>query len=109
MIHGILGQIAQNLHDSLEICQTQNLNLKILPIILKMGKQICTVKPCYILAKRLRLFAMRLPSLSWGNGLLGCGITFDIFTHVLHGSFFLFLFCFFFFFATNVAHLQYKT
>ena len=80
----------------------------------------CTVKPCYILAERPRLFAVRLPSLSQGNGLLGCGITFDIFTHVLHRSFF-----FFFFFATivqkrkctyddlvdgyNVAHLQYKT
>ena len=29
----------------------------------------CTVKPCYILAERLGLFAMRLPSLSRGNGL----------------------------------------
>ena len=46
----------------------------------------CMVKPCYILAKRLGLFAVRLPSLSWGNGLLGCGINFDIFTHVLHES-----------------------
>ena len=25
------------------------------------------------------------------NGLLGCGITFDIFTHVLHGSKFIFV------------------
>ena len=49
----------------------------------------CTVKLYYILAERFGLFAVRLPSLSGGNGLLGCGITFDIFTHVLHGlSFF---------------------
>ena len=33
-------------------------------------------------------FAVRLPSLSKGEMDLGCGITFDIFTHVLHGSFF---------------------
>ena len=27
----------------------------------------CTVKPCFVLVKGLRLFAMRLPSISWGN------------------------------------------
>ena len=38
-------------------------------------------------AERFGLFAVRLPSLSWGkNGLWECGITFDIFTHVFHGS-----------------------
>ena len=42
----------------------------------------CMVKLYHILAKRFGLFAVRLPSL------LGCGITFDIFTHVLHGSIF---------------------
>ena len=47
----------------------------------------CTVKPYYISAKRFGLFAVRLPSLSRGNG-LGYGITFDIFTHNLHGSYF---------------------
>ena len=51
----------------------------------------CMVKPYYILFERLGLFAMRLPSLSQGKGLLGCGITFDIFTHVLHGSLFYFI------------------
>ena len=51
----------------------------------------CTVKPYHILAKRFGLFAVRLPSLSQGNGLLRCGITFGIFTHVLHGSRFFFI------------------
>ena len=50
----------------------------------------CTVKPYYILAERFRLSAVRLPSLSWGNGLLGSGITFDVFPHVFcTGRFFL--------------------
>ena len=56
----------------------------------------------------------------------GCGITLDIFTHVLHGFIiFCFIYLFIYFFATilqkckctyddlvdgyNVAHLQYKT
>ena len=34
-----------------------------------MKKQMCMVKPYYILFKRLGLFAVRLPSLSRGNGL----------------------------------------
>ena len=55
-------------------CRKQNLNLKILLVNLKillmnlkMKKQMCTVKPYYILAEKLGLFAMRLPSLSQGN------------------------------------------
>ena len=51
-----------------------------------------TVKPYYILAERFGLFAVRPPPFPRGNGLLGCGITFDIFTHVLHRSFLLFLY-----------------
>ena len=31
----------------------------------------CMVKPYYILAKRFGLFAMRLPSLSWGKWTVG--------------------------------------
>ena len=58
---------------------------KILLVILKTKKQMCTVKPCYILAKRLGLFAVRLPSLSWREMDWGCGITLDIFTHVCTG------------------------
>ena len=54
----------------------------------------CTVKLYYILFERLELFAIRLPSLSRGNELLGCGITFDIFTHVLCGSFLSLIFYF---------------
>ena len=121
-----------------EICMirwkfAKNLNLKILLINLKMKKEMCTVKPYYIfsrkkcvrlsciifLAERFRLFAMRLPSLSRGNGLLGCGITFDIFTHVLHGSFLFALLLQLYkkckctnddlVDGYNVAHLQYKT
>ena len=46
----------------------------------------CTVKPCFVLAEGLRLFAVRLPSLSQGKVWGGCGITFDIFTHGNHGS-----------------------
>ena len=64
---------------------------KLLLVNLKTKKQMCMVKPYYILAERFGLFAVRLSSLSWGKGLLGCGITFDIFTHGLHGSFFCFI------------------
>ena len=39
----------------------------ILLVNLKMEKQICTVKPYYILAKRFGLFAMRLPSFLGGE------------------------------------------
>ena len=66
-------------------------------------KQMCTVKPYYILFERLRLFAVRLPSLSVGNGLLGCGITFDIFAHVLHGSI---IFVFFNILFYNLQYLK---
>ena len=41
----------------------------------------CTVKPYHILDERFGLFAIRLPSLSQGNG-LGLWHNFDIFTHV---------------------------
>ena len=46
------------------------------------------VKLYYILAERLGLFAVRLPSLSRGIGLLGCGITFDILPMVYMVTFF---------------------
>ena len=81
----------------------------------------CIVKLCYILTKRLGLFAMRLPSLSWGNG-LGLWHNFGYFYPCFAQVYFLFAL---FFFATiqqkrkctdddlidgyNVAHLQYKT
>ena len=45
----------------------------------------CAVKPYHVLAERCGLFAVRHPSLSPGNGLLECGITFYIFTHVYMG------------------------
>ena len=44
------------------------------------------IKPYHILNEKFGLFAIRLPPFPGGNG-MGCGITFDIFTHVLHGSF----------------------
>ena len=60
------------------------LKSKILPINFEDGgTQECTVKPFFVLADGLRLFAMRLPSLSQGMECGDCGITFDIFTHVL--------------------------
>ena len=36
-----------------------------------MKKQMCTVKPYYILAERFGLFAMSLSSLSWGKWAVG--------------------------------------
>ena len=53
-----------------------------------MKKRMCTAKPYHIFAERFGIFAVRYPSLSQGNGLLGCGIIFDIFTHVFTGLFF---------------------
>ena len=53
----------------------------------------CTVKPYHIVSRKIWTFC-RKASLPFpgGNGLWECGITFDIFTHVLHGSSF-FEFC----------------
>ena len=53
-----------------------------------MKKRMLTVKPYHILAERFGLFAVRLPSLSRGNGLLGCGITFDILPMFYTGQYF---------------------
>ena len=50
---------------------TLKLTLQILPIILKMRNKVCTVNLCYVLAKLFILFAMRLPSLSWGKWTVG--------------------------------------
>ena len=44
----------------------------------------CTVKPYHILNEGFGLVAVRLPSLSQGEWTWGCGITFDIFTHVYY-------------------------
>ena len=60
------------------------------------GTQECMVKPFFVLADRLRLFAVRLPSLYLGMECGDCGITLDIFTHVLARV--CFFFCFFFVF-----------
>ena len=47
----------------------------------------CTVKPYHILNEGFRTF-WRKASLPFpGEWTWGCGITFDIFTHDLHGSF----------------------
>ena len=52
---------------------------------------VCTVKPYHILNEGFRTFC-RKASLSFpGEWTWGCGITFDIFTHVLHGSLFKFI------------------
>ena len=56
--------------------------------------EVCTVKSWSASTEGLRLFAVRLSSLSRGKcGVCGimcgvCGITFDIFTHVPTGPFF---------------------
>ena len=52
----------------------------------------CTVKLYHILAEIFGLFAVRYPSLSQGKWTFfwDCGMTFNIFTHVLHTSFFFF-------------------
>ena len=68
---------------------------QILPINFEDGGTQEWVKPFFVLADGLRLFAMRLPSLSQGMVCGDCGITFDIFTHVLaQVCFFLFFFLF---------------
>ena len=48
----------------------------------------------FVLADGLRLFAVRLPPLSWGMECGDCGITFDIFTHVLAQVCFVLVFLF---------------
>ena len=47
----------------------------------------CTVKPYRILNKRFRTFCRKASLPFPGEWTWGCGITFDIFTHDLHGSF----------------------
>ena len=45
-----------------------------------------TVKPCCILTEIIGLFAEGFPPFLGESGHWDCGITFDIFTHDLHGS-----------------------
>ena len=60
------------------------------------------VKPFFVLANGLRLFAVRLPSLSRGMECGDCGITFDILPMFWHGS----AFVFFFLFTSFVQHYR---
>ena len=47
----------------------------------------CTVKPYRILNEGFRTFCCKASLPFLGEWTWGCGITFDIFTHDLHGSF----------------------
>ena len=47
----------------------------------------CTVKPYSILNEGFRTFCRKASLPFPGEWTWGCGITFDIFTHDLHGSF----------------------
>ena len=55
----------------------------------------CKVKPCYVLADGLRLFCHEASLPFPGKSVGDCGITFDIFTHVSTGLFFVILFNFY--------------
>ena len=56
----------------------------------------CTVKPYHICSQKIWIICRKASLPSPGGMDLGSGITFDIFTHVLHGSFFFVFFVFFF-------------
>ena len=51
----------------------------------------CTVKPYRILNERFRTFCRKASLPFLGEWTWGCGITLDIFTHDLHGSFLKFI------------------
>ena len=82
------------MHDSLEFCQKGDLKSENFVCNFEDGDtEVCTVKSWSASAEGLRLFAVRLSSLSQGKCGV-CGITFDIFTHVSTGAFLFLVFWF---------------
>ena len=68
---GFWGELREICMTRWRSCQKTKLKLKNFACKFKNEEQMCTVKPYYILAKRFGLFAMRLPSLSWGKWTVG--------------------------------------
>ena len=57
-------------------------NLKIVLVIFFKGEKRCTVKPYHIFKREIWTFCRKASLPFPGEMDLGCGITFDIFTHV---------------------------